>query len=334
MKPRVLVLGGDGFIGRRVAQAVIDSQQLTAVVASRRGVTSCKDAKALRLDVGNTEALARTLDGCAAVVDCTAGSPEQIRSHARSLTQALTSRSHGPLLVHLSSMAVYGAARGRVVENSECLPTTAYGCAKLDGEHMLSLYPQRVVLRPGCVYGVGGKQWSLDIARLLMQRRVGYLGAAGSGHANLVHVDDVADSVVRLLTGPRRTGECFNLAMPEAPTWNEYFALFAMMLGTVPLRNIGDRRLRLETRLLAPALVMLERCARSLGRGLRWPAITPSASNLWSQRIFVDSSKAHAQLLPQWRPLSPALAEVARWALGVDRTREAGAPPMSPSRSP
>jgi len=107
-----------------------------------------------------------------------------------------------------------------------------------------------------------------------------------------------------------------------------------MMLGTVPLRNIGDRRLRLETRLLAPALVMLERCARSLGRGLRWPAITPSASNLWSQRIFVDSSKAHAQLLPQWRPLSPALAEVARWALGVDRTREAGAPPMSPSRSP
>ena len=334
MKPRVLVLGGDGFIGRRVAQAVVDSHQMTAVVASRRGVTSCKDAEALRLDVSNTEALARTLDGCAAVVDCTAGSPDQIRSHAKSLTQALTSRSHGPLLIHVSSMAVYGAVRGRVVESSECLPTSAYGRAKLDGEHMLSLYPQRVVLRPGCVYGIGGRQWSLDVARLLMQRRIGYLGPAGSGHANLVHVDDVADCVVRLLMGPRRTGECFNLAMSAAPTWNEYFALFAMMLGTVPLRSIGDRRLRLETRLLAPALMVLERCARSVGLGFRWPAITPSASHLWSQRIFVDSTKAHAQLVPQWRPLSPALAEVARWVLQADQMREAGVQPMSPRRSP
>jgi nucleoside-diphosphate-sugar epimerase len=106
-------------------------------------------------------------------------------------------------------------------------------------------------------------------------------------------LDDLTGAILTALRLSEIQGHAFNLAMPEPPTWNEYFALFAKALGAVPLRRIGRRRLQLETKVLAPPLRIAEILARRLHLPGRTPAVlTPSLKRTCEQEIRLDSRKA------------------------------------------
>ena len=146
-----------------------------------------------------------------------------------------------------------------------------------------------------------------------MARRLGDLGAAGDGYCNLIYLDDLLGSILSALRAPEIAGQAFNLAMPEPPTWNEYFAQFAKTLGAVPLRRIGQRRLRLETKVLAPPLRIAEIVARRLHLPGRTPAVlSPSLLRTCEQEIRLDSSKARRLLGMQCMSLAKGLARTAQ----------------------
>src|SRR5207237_284416 len=111
-----------------------------------------------------------------------------------------------------------------------------------------------VVLRPGIVYGPGSAQWSERVARWLHAGRIGDLGACGDGYCNLVHVSDVCAATLKALGTRDAAGRAYNLGSPQPPTWNEYFVEYGRALGAVPVRRISRRRLRIETKILAPPL--------------------------------------------------------------------------------
>ncbi|MES2186488.1 MAG: NAD(P)-dependent oxidoreductase, partial [Pseudomonadota bacterium] len=171
-----------------------------------------------------------------------------------------------------------------------------------------------VVLRPGCIYGGGSPQWSTRIARLLRERRIGDLGADGDGICNAVHVVDVARAVAAALTTPGIAGEVFNLAMAPPPTWNGYFLAYAKALGAVPLQRIGARRLKIETKLLAPVLKIAEIVGKKAGLGAdRFPPpIPPSLLRLWRQEIRLEAGKAQRVLGVTWMGLEEGLSSAAR----------------------
>jgi 2-alkyl-3-oxoalkanoate reductase len=222
-----------------------------------------------------------------------------------------------PRIVHLSSLAIYGAATGDVDEStSPDGELSPYGAAKLQAERFATPELSLVVFRPGIVYGPGSAQWSGRIAALLQSHRLGDLGRAGDGYCNLVHVDDVVAAILAALRRPDLAGKTFNLSLPEPPTWNDYFVRYAKALGAVPVARITRRRLKIESKILAPPLKIAEIVLGKFGprfKRLLPQAIPPSLVRTFGQEIRMRVDRAEQDLGLRWRPLDEGLRQAAAW---------------------
>ena len=247
-------------------------------------------------DATDADAMHSALNEAAFVVNCIAGNDRTMTRTTEVLCE-VARRAPPRRIVHLSSMAVYGAATGTVQEDqAPVAPVSGYGQAKLACERLMRRYVDgggdAVVLRPTCVFGPGSVQWTSRIGRLLQARRIGDLGAAGDGNCNLVFIDDLVMTIVAALDAPGLSGQVFNVSNPAHLTWNEFLVRFGIALGATPVRRITPPMLKIETKLLAPV-------RRIAAKGIRHPAteaITPSLAALWAQDIRIDSSAA-ARLL-------------------------------------
>ena len=291
----ILVLGASGSIGRAVMTAIAATPGLDAVAGLHRRAETSGASRSVRADATDAAQLSRALDGATHVINAAGGAPATLRATVTALCKAARTRPD-LRLVHISSMAVYGAATGLVAEAAPLFAETAYAAAKIAGEaevmtRTASGLPA-VILRPGIVYGPGSAQWTGRFARLLHQRRLGDLGAAGDGFCNLIHERDVAAACIAACLTPEADGLAFNLASAAPPTWNEYLASFARALRATPVKRITARQLRVETGVLAPILAGLRAAApRSLRRRIPDP-ITPSLLRAFAQRIRLDPARA------------------------------------------
>jgi len=307
-KPRVLILGATGFIGRRIVAAFVADGRAQVVAAVHRRPIEAANVETIRLDATDRSALAAAIDSVDVVVNAVLGTSETIVSGMQTLLDAASVRR--PRLVHLSTMSVYGSSVGRVTPDSPMRDDIGpYSQAKVAAERLIGGYDNRVVLRPGIVYGPGGEQWSGRIASLLRQHRLGDLGVAGDGICNLVHVDDVATACQLAAFSSEAAGRCYNLSLPQPPTWNEYFVDFAIALGATPVDRIWRPRIKLEKALGLP-LTVAQRLASKVGFRLPY-GVTPSLWRLWEHRIQLDVSATEAELGMQWIPLERGLAQSA-----------------------
>ncbi len=155
------------------------------------------------------------------------------------------------------------------------------------------------------------------IGRWLQAGRLGDLGIAGDGWANLVHVDDVCQALLLALQLPTAQGEIpvFNLAAPDSPRWNEYFVDLALAIKATPVRRLGRRRLQLDAWLFGPPLKVAELALKRLGgHGPKLPdALPPGLLGLWSQHIHLDTQAATGRLGVQWTPYADGLRDSALW---------------------
>jgi 2-alkyl-3-oxoalkanoate reductase len=312
---RVVIVGAGGFIGRRVVAALAAADWAEPAIATRRPIPSLAGIAQVRVDATDPIALAQVLQGAVGVVNCVAGDNATILANARALFTAAARCAPQPRVVYLSSMAVYGDAAGTVDESAPLLaPRDSYGAAKIAAEGLAASYSGAVILRPGVVYGPHSDWWSVQIARLLQQRRLGDLGANGAGTCNLLYVEDMANATLQALRQPGIEGGRFNLAMSAPPTWNEYFRLYAHALGLNPIRRIGALRLAIELHLLGPALKTLEFAARATRVALEPPPpIRPWLIHLTRQQIVLDVSAAERMLAMNWTPAERALSATAAW---------------------
>jgi nucleoside-diphosphate-sugar epimerase len=299
---RVLVLGAGGYVGRAVVKA-LSATDWAVPVAGLRRATGKSDVETLVVDGTDEAALEKVLTGVDAVVNCVVGGPETIVKNAEALFAA--AKKNGTHVVYLSSMAVYGSAVGPVTEDAPLLGDVGgYSEAKVQAEK-LAAGSNASILRCGCIYGGGSPQWTTRIAKLLQEHRVGDLGAAGDGYTNLVHIQDVVAVILAVLKQGRTGVKAYNVAMPDAPTWNTYFIRFAKALGAVPVSRITARQLKLETKLLVVPLKLMEKA----GSSMLPPAITPPMLRLWGQDIRLISALASTELTISWTSLEDGISE-------------------------
>jgi nucleoside-diphosphate-sugar epimerase len=251
------------------------------------------------------------LQGAQAVVNAVLGDADTMMAATRALASCAEKRDLR--VVHLSSMAVYGAARGRVNEAAPMGGTGGYAEAKIACETLLA-GTGAVILRPGIVYGPGGEQWAGRIFRLLRARRLGDLGENGDGRCNFIHARDVGAAVAALLPRPELSGLAINLGHSCAPRWNEVLVACARAIGAVPVARIAGWQLAAETSLVAAPVVLAR---LSLPRmGARLPeVVTPSMRALFRQDFSLDCHLADRLLGLSRVPPAQGLAECAAWFL-------------------
>ncbi|MEJ6022324.1 NAD-dependent epimerase/dehydratase family protein [Ramlibacter sp. PS4R-6] len=299
---KVLVLGGTGYIGARLAALLEQAGGATPVVASRRS----------GIDTTDLDSMARALQGMDAVVNCVAGSAEAIAQGARVLVQA-AERSGRPRIVHLSTMSVYGALEGEVTEASPRDPSIGwYAKAKCEAEDIIADYEgEAVMLRPGCVWGPGSELWVGRIGRLLRAGRLGDLGAAGDGWSNLVAVDDVCQAVIaslRIAATPG-TPRVFNLAAPDSPRWNDYFTDLALAIGATPVPRLSARRVKLDAKLLGPPLKVAEIVLKKAGRATKAlpDPLPPGLLGVFERHLHLRGELAQRELGIAYTPYASVL---------------------------
>lgn len=297
MKLCVIVHGSDNFVGARLAASLANQDwvKVHAVVAG--------DVAALRTSMPSAQAIAHCIVGDAATIE-----------RGATALYGLLSKSAALRVVHLSSMTVYGSATGVVDESSDLRADLgSYSMAQRDAEKLAAEHPNAVILRPGVEYGPTCAPWSGRVARWLQAHRLGDLGEAGDGLCNLVYIDDLISVVQTAIREPNIGGSQFNVVAGGKPTWNDYFTAYALALGAVPVRRVGARRLKLETRIVAPALKAAEILAGAMRLpGLHVPPPIPaSLLRLCRQEIDLSNARVDARLSTCWTPLEQGLRRAA-----------------------
>ncbi len=290
----VCVIGGAGFVGSRALRRV---QGPVRALVHRRALDLADTVKG---DAGDPRVLERLLEPGAAVLNF-AYDPERAEKLGESLGAACAARGVRRL-VHVSTASVYGAAPGKLIdESTRSAPRTPYERAKHAVEEILERHAagrfELVVLRPTAVFGPGGRNLETLAVRALRKswpRR--YLRACLMGRRRMhaVDVEYVAAAVRFLAVAPLEAAvERFIVSQDEEPM-NDYRSLedffvvrFAVAPYPVPPVPVAPAALRLALRLAGRSDVEPQRRysgARLRARGFREP-----------------------------RPFSAALEEYARW---------------------
>lgn len=206
---RVLLLGADGYIGRRVADRLLAEPDLQVAVLGRR------DSADIRFDLttGSPGALSRFLDAVApqVVINCAGATYGSSRTLIRANTLAVATvceairRSREPArLVHVGSAAEYGPMQpgAPIAEGTEPRPVGPYGVSKLAGtELVLASGLDAAVLRVFDVVGPGAPSASLfgrladGLRRALVHDELQVRMPDLSGYRDFVDVRDVARAV-------------------------------------------------------------------------------------------------------------------------------------------
>ena len=227
---RILVLGGTGFVGRAVCEALARrSASCRIVVPTRRnprgdGVKLLPTVDLVRAEVNNDSVLRGLVAGCSAVVNLVAilhGSRADFERVHVGLPRRLVQACQGAgvrRIVHVSALGVGASAPSNYLRS------------KTAGEAVLTAAGLDVtLLRPSVIFG--GRDRFLNLFAQL-QRVAPVLPLAGSSaRFQPVWVEDVAAAIVRCLDLPASIGQAYECTGPSAYSLSELVRLAGRWSG-------------------------------------------------------------------------------------------------------
>lgn len=254
MTGTILVTGAGGFVGHATVAALTAAGH--RVVAGHRR----PPPGGTRVDVLDPASLAVAMAGVDMVVNTAVGDPRDTTVIVQGTRNAAAAAAAAGVrrFVQLSSVAVYGDARGVVDEDAATdRPHGAYGAAKVAAEAACRDTGGAMavaILRPTLIYGPRSAQWTTPYLDRLQAGRWPALGAAGDGDANLIHVDDLAGFIAHLATVPAPVAGTFNVNGADIPTWTAYLEALRDATGAPPAAGRLPGRATLFARKAAKAI--------------------------------------------------------------------------------
>jgi len=240
---KVLITGGTGFIGSRLALDCARRGERVCVLALRNTpaeVQNCcqleeQGISIVEGSVTNSETAIRACEGMEVVYHLAAAQhevnvPDQHYydvnvEGTRNMLHA-AARTGVERFVHGSTIGVYGIdTHGPVRDDSPLNPDNIYGITKLEGEKVVRQFFARVpsaILRISETYGPGDRRL-LKLFDGIQKRRFFHIGNGRNLH-HLVYIDDLIAGFHLAAAAPAAVGNTFVLAGPVAVTTEEMIA--------------------------------------------------------------------------------------------------------------
>lgn len=230
-KPRLLVIGGTGFIGHHLLAAAKNDWQVTSVSLNpptqQRFVSSVRYVNVDLVDFNATKIALE--EGFEYVVNLggyidhklfTEGGENVIQSHFFALQNLIAALPRKSLkrFVHIGSSDEYGDSPAPQFENLREAPISPYSLAKMAGTHLLQMlcktesFPS-VILRLFLVYGPGQgeKRFLSQIVKACL-RDDEFSTSEGTQIRDFCFVEDVVRAILLALQTKNIEGQVFNIA--------------------------------------------------------------------------------------------------------------------------
>ncbi len=314
-KPSVLVVGGTGFIGRRLVEKLV-AKGVGVRVLSRSKASAAIAFKGLAVDIhqgshGSRETVRAALDGIDTVYHLAKCEGQKWDDYVRGDVEPTGVLGEEAVTAGIKRFIYTGtidsydsaSAARRITEQTPLDPRIArrnlYARSKAVCEALLrELSRERglplIVMRPGIVIGKGANPAHLGVAHFMSETDVHYWGQ-GDNKLPLVLVDDVAEGLVKAMEAPGAVGGTFLLTGPPLLSARDYVVEVSAHSG-VKVRATPRAAWRYW---LGEAVTEL---AKNLIRhpNRRWPSLHDWRSR--AHRSAYDSSLSQEVL--GWRPAS------------------------------
>ena len=270
----VAITGGTGFIGKKLVARLVergDTVRLLTRSAAGSGLSSPVKIYQCDLLSAGVNELSAMLDGVDVLCHC-AGQLTNARAMQAlhvDATRKLVAAASGRVghWVQLSSVGVYDQVRdGFITEESALKPAGQYEITKAESDRIVIDGANHggysySVLRPSNVFGAGMTNQSLFGMIAMIERGLFfYIGKPGAS-ANYIHVDNVAEGLIRCATMDTARNRIFNLS--DHRTLEQFAGTIAAALGcTAPWLRIPAP----VARLAAMALGRVPRFPLTLSR--------------------------------------------------------------------
>jgi len=321
---RLLVTGGTGFIGSRLALAA-QSQDHSLVIAGQLNTEPERvraqelSAAGLSIEQGPLQDplfARRLVEGCDAVIHLAAAQHESNVADdyffdvnvtgTRTLIEA-AKLSGVRRFVYGSTIGVYGEYSGQPLdENTPPRPMNVYGRSKLQAEAVVKSYAPELetcIVRISETYGPGDFRL-LKLFRALDRGRFLIIGT-GLNRRQAIYVDDLVRGLLLTAVSPAAVGETFVMAGQETMTTRQMVEQVANALGR------RAPRWRAPLWPFLAAAVALERTLTPLGVS---PPLHRRRLDFFRKSFVFSSTKARTVLnFTPTLPFAAGAAETARW---------------------
>lgn len=272
---KVLVLGGNGFVGSNLVRHFSTKHQVSFTYCS----TSCSEIQrepaAVQLDVRDSSAVTTVISkirpsyvvhaaGVKDVRACEANPEWAANINAEgSRNVARACREIGSWLVYLSTDLVFRCDRGAYREEEIPNPTTAYGRSKFAGEEIVRAETDDLTIcRSGGLYGRSSPLLAWVAGELDAGRKIGAFTDVLNTPTYCVNLAEMLEVVMQ-----RRLSGIFHFTGPNRVSRYSLFATFARTFDydtqLVEARAAGDKRK--EMMLQADASLSGDASAKRLG---------------------------------------------------------------------
>lgn len=227
---KVLVIGGSGFIGARLIDALLErGHTVSGFDLVQHGTHANRIAVG---DVRDRDAVASAAEGQDAIVNLAAEHRDDVRplslydevnvGGAESVVAAAEAAGV-PRILFTSSVALYGLDNEDAAEDATPAPFNDYGRTKLEAEQRLLAWQARdatrslVIVRPSVVFGEGNRGNVYNLANQVVSGRFLMVGD-GSNHKSMSYVGNIAEFLADQVEAPAGTTLVNFADKPDLPT--------------------------------------------------------------------------------------------------------------------
>lgn len=246
---KVLVTGGTGFIGSRLARACLDEGEQVRILGQANTPAERENLDRLRdegfdvilgsvVDKETVEEAVRGVDVVyhLAAAQHEAGKPDEhfYRVNVVGTENMLEASVKAGVkrFVQGSTIGVYQSDEGIVREGSPTVPDNIYGKTKLEAERVVASFQDElptVIIRISETYGPGDRRL-LKLFRAIQKKRYFHIGSSDNLH-HPVYVDDLVRALRLAAERDQACGQIIVASGYEAVTTREMVATIADALG-------------------------------------------------------------------------------------------------------